>query len=112
MAAPAAAPSPPLLADAGRRQVRLFAAALVAANVLLPFGLIVSSNLVGKSYATFFWGERNAITWFSSVQLLLVALIAYANHETASLLDRLGVGDISKRRWLWLVFALGFVVVL
>ena len=109
MTASAAAVSPLLLADAGRRQLRFFGAALIAVNLLLPMGLITAANLAGKDYAEYFWGERNVITWFSSVQLLLIALVAYADHEAAALLERLGVGDLSKRRWIWLVFALGFV---
>jgi hypothetical protein len=92
-----------------RRQLRLFGAALVAANLLLPAGLILYAQAVGRDYAGLFWGEYNAVTWFASVQLLLVALVAYANHEAAGVLQRLGLGDPSRRRWVWLVFAAGFV---
>ncbi len=109
MAAPTAAATPGLLADSGRRQLRVFAGALVAVNLLLPLGLIVYASWVGEDYAEFFWGEHNAVTWFSSVQLLLIALVAYANHQALGVVRDCDAGDSSGRRWVWLVFALGFV---
>lgn len=102
-------PSARLLAHAGRQQLRLFAAALMAANLLLPVGLILYAHATDRDYATLFWGERNAVTWFSSLQLLFIALVAYANHETIGLLRRLELDDTSARRWLWLLFTAGFV---
>jgi len=97
------------LADTGRRQLRLFAGLLLTANLVLPIGQIVYAEAIGESYAPFFWGEWNAITWFSSVQLLLVALLAYANHQAIGLLDELGPRTSGTHRWLWVVLAAGFV---
>jgi hypothetical protein len=99
-----------LLIDSGRRQLRIFGALLVAANLLLPLGQIVYAEASGKNYSDFFWGEWNAITWFSSVQLLLVAALAYANHQVIGTIRNLGVdSDGGTRRWIWFLFAAGFV---
>lgn len=98
-----------LLTDTGRRQLRLFAALLLAVNLVLPIGQTIYAQAIGESYAPFFWGEWNAITWFSSIQLLLVASISYANHQAIGLLDDVGLGTRGTRRWVWLAFAAGFV---
>lgn len=83
------------------------ALAMCALNLALPLGLLLYAALSGEHYWNLFWGERNAITWFSSVQLLVVAAAAHANHEVARLLQRLG--HALRSPWVWRVFALGFV---
>ena len=93
----------------GRDHLRRLGAALIVANLLLPLGLIAYAALAGRDYAPLFWGERTAIAWFSSVQLLLIAGVAWANHETASLIRRVDPEDEPQRRWIWAVFAVGFV---
>ncbi|MEL7450555.1 MAG: hypothetical protein AAFN78_15185, partial [Pseudomonadota bacterium] len=51
--------------------------------------------------------ERNVITWFSSVQLVLVGVVAYGNFELTGVLRR--VGAVAGRRWIWLLFGCAFV---
>ena len=109
MGAPPALATPSLLSVTGRIQIRRFAVLLLAANVLLPVGQIVYAEVVGEDYAEYFWGEWNAITWFSSVQLLLIALVAFANHQVIGLPGGAGREGPRTRRWVWLVFAAGFV---
>ncbi|MEE3332350.1 MAG: hypothetical protein VX246_15895 [Myxococcota bacterium] len=96
--------SAPAVTDMARRQLRLLAGLLIAVNVCLPIGQIIYAEAIGENYAEFFWGEWNAIAWFSSVQLLIVGLIAYANHQAIGRLNSPGT-----RRWIWLMFAAGFV---
>jgi hypothetical protein len=87
--------------------VRNLALILCALNLGLPAGLLLYAALSGEDYWNMFWGERNAITWFSSVQLLLVAGAAQANHAVARLLQR--AGHVLRAVWVWRVFAMGFV---
>ncbi len=101
--------APDVLLGIIRRQLVRFGVVMCAANVLLPVFLVLYSNFIGKRYWYMFWGEGNAITWFSSVQLLAVALVAWANFHVAGLLrDRDGPVE-SPHRWIWAVFAAGFV---
>ena len=90
-------------------QARRVVIAMAVINVLLPTSLFVHAGLTGEDYWDFFDGERNAITWFSTLQLLVVGLVAYANYALIGLLKRAGAGAPTDRRWIWLVFALGFV---
>ncbi len=84
-------------------QIRGIAIACAAVNVLLPLGLYVYGELFTEGYWTMFWGENNAITWWSSVQLLVVAAAAWANFAVAS------AASPARRPWIWAVFAAGFV---
>jgi len=72
-------------------------------------GVLLYAKITGKDYWTLFWGEHNAITWFSTVQLLLIGLVAYVNHEASALMRRLEIAGSARHQWIWLVFALGFV---
>lgn len=92
-----------------RRQLFLFGAVMCAANALLPILLVIYAKLIGRKYWHMFWGEGNAITWFSSIQLLTVALVAWANFQVLGLLNQKDRAAESPRRWIWAVFALGFV---
>ncbi len=91
------------------RGIRSFAIAIVLINLLLPLGIMVQAAVTDDPYWKLFEGEQNAITWFSSVQLLLVGLAAYFNHQVAGLSQSLNPAETGKSYWIWLVFALGFV---
>jgi hypothetical protein len=97
-----------LIASA-RRQLRRVALLLGTVDLLLPLGLLAYAAASGQRYWDLFWGEGNAITWFSSVQLLVVAGAAYANHQTARLTAGVDDDARSTRAWVWGVFALGFL---
>lgn len=94
----------PLLA-ATRRQAVRFAAFMVALNLALPLLLWLVAALRGDELWSYLQGEENAVTWFSSVQLLLVGLSAWFNFAAQAVLDP----DRARRGWIWLVFGAGFV---
>lgn len=105
---PSAAPGR-MLVDAATRETFRLAVLMGAVSVLLPLGVLLYAQITGKDYWTLFWGERNAITWFSTVQLLLIGLVAYVNHEASALMRRLEIAGSARHQWIWLIFALGFV---
>ncbi len=82
---------------------RRFASVMIAANLLLPAAMWVHSGLVGESMWRMFRTESNAVEWLSSVQLVLIALVAGANYVVAGL-------DGTRPRWIWGVLALGFLL--
>jgi hypothetical protein len=87
-----------------RRVVWLFA----VADLAVPLGLVAFAAAIGEDYWWMFWGEGNVITWFSSVQILAVAGMAWANHELVRALARHTPGVRAGNRWIWGVFAAGF----
>ena len=93
---------------ATRRQTVRLAVLAGAVNLLLPAGACAYAWIIEKPYWKMFRGEETAVAWFSSVQLLLIALVAYANHLTAARIRKLG--GSAGRPWIWPVFAAGFVV--
>lgn len=93
----------------GRRDLGRFAVLMVIVNLLLPLLVFVSARLAGERVAPRFWGEEYAITWFSSIQLLLIGGVAYLNYEAAGVERALGSERGGRGRWIWAVFALGFV---
>ncbi len=111
VANPGAMVVPPagMAVDTVRRLLLRLALALGLVNVLLPIGLVLYAEAVGEVYWWMFWGEGNAITWFSSVQLLIVGVVAYLNYELLGLLGRLGRDGARGNAWIWLVFAAGFI---
>jgi len=103
-----ASPHPDLaVRGVSTRSIRVLAVLACALNVLFPLALLAYAGWRREAPWTMFWGEGNAITWFSAGQLLLIAAIAYLNNEAAVILD--GLGEAQPRRWIWLVMALGFV---
>ena len=95
------------LRQAGQGEIVRFACLMVALNVLIPLGLGVYALATGRDYAPLFWNEDNLMTWFSSVQLMIIGLIAWLNREMTVLLRRLSPGA-PGRAWIWWVFMLGF----
>ncbi len=91
------------LSSAVRSLARRFASTMIAANLLLPAAMWVHSGLAGESMWRMFRTESNAVEWFSSVQLLLIALVAGANYVVAGL-------EHARARWIWGVLALGFLL--
>ncbi len=91
------------------RVVLLFAIVMILLNLLIPPGIALYARAIGEHYWTLFWGEDNLITWFSSVQLLLIGMVAWLNREVAVLAQRLGgEGEGRIRAWIWWIFMLGF----
>lgn len=96
------------LSTAATRDIRRFAVLMCILNLLIPLGLLAYAFITGRRFWLVFWGEDNLITWFSSLQLVLVALTAYLNLRVAALWRQLS-GEESRKYWIWLVFALGFL---
>lgn len=80
-----------------------FAATMLAVNLLLPLAMWLHAGLTGEAMWRLFRTEFNAVEWLSSVQLLIVALLAGANYVAAGL-------ESARPRWVWAVLAAGFVV--
>lgn len=99
-----------LMLDTADRQIRRFAVLMVLLNVGLPLGLLAYAKLTGEPYWRLFRGEDSVADWFSSVQMLLIAAVAYLNHFTAGLWRRFNLQDPPRHPWVWLVFTFGFVV--
>jgi hypothetical protein len=91
-----------------RQRLFFLAVVMVALNLLMPLLCTLHARLVGREYWHGFWGEGNAITWFSSLQLIAVGVIALLNHQAAALSRRLVSSREAGRSWIWLVFAAGF----
>ena len=98
-----------VLSDTVLGRLKAFTMLAVILNLLLPAGTLIHSALAGESYWQAFHGEDNAITWFSSIQLVFVGLMAYAIFHASGLLADLAEQVRPPRRWIWLVFAVGFI---
>ena len=96
------------LARTGDQDIRRIAILMCIINVLIPIGLLIYASVTGIRFWWAFWGEDNLITWFSSVQLVLIGLVAYLNYSAASLWRGLG-GEGNRGYWIWLVFTAGFL---
>ncbi len=99
-----------LILGAARQQLNRFAILMGVLNLCLPLGLLVYAKATSEPYWRLFRGDYNLTEWFSSVQLLLVAAVAYLNHRTVVLWRRFGMRELPRHPWIWGVFALGFVV--
>ncbi len=96
------------IVDTAKRQTLRLAVLMGIVNLLFPPGVFLYADLIGKDWWYLFWSERGALTWFSSIQLLLIGIVAYANHRTLALLKRLHVVE-DPGNWIWLVFTVGFI---
>ena len=96
------------IAESGARQTRRLALLLVAVNVLLPIYLYVVAQIEDEPLWWSFSGERHHANWLSSVQCLIVGLVAWAVHVAAATSRRLGSGPAPRHAWIWPVFCLGF----
>ena len=93
-----------------RRHVIKFASWMIAANLALPLALFIYATTTGAAYWKMFQGEFAVVEWFSSIQMLLIAMVAYANYASIRLVRRLGDADPCSHSWVWMIIALGFVV--
>ena len=98
-----------LVGETARAQLRRFAILAVALNVLIPAGMLIDSALSGDDYWKAFHGEDNLLTWFSSVQLVTIGLVAWAVFLTTERAAESAGRTPTVRRWIWVIFALGFV---
>lgn len=73
-------------------------------NVLFPLLLLAGAVLEGRDFYRVIDGERNAMTWFSSLQLMLIALVAALNTGPSRLR-----GGVRRHAWVWPLTAAGFV---
>ena len=105
------------------REINRVKIILIAANVLVPLAIIVYAGVIypqtdgyqksrsryrrAHPIAATIGGENNAITWFSSVQLVLVGAICFANYRLSRKVRALDPDQ--SRSWIWLVFCLGFL---
>ncbi|MGB5306227.1 MAG: hypothetical protein WBO57_08290 [Gammaproteobacteria bacterium] len=77
-------------------------------NLLVPIGIFVYADVADKDYRYLFWDADTTANWFSSIQLTLIAIAAYINFEMAGLIKKLDESR-SRRPWIWLVIAFGFI---
>jgi hypothetical protein len=87
--------------------------ALILANWgFVAFVMVWAYYVEGDSWrriVVMFDSEGTPIAWFSSVQLLLVGLVAYGTHVVTRLRDH-QLGRITRYRWVWPFLASGFVL--
>jgi hypothetical protein len=90
----------------------LLALLLISANVLVPATIVLWAHFVSREeWTDIAWvihGEGNGISWLSSVQLLVLALLCLVNGALTRLIDQ-REGERSRFRWLWPLMAVGFV---
>ncbi|MEE8292589.1 MAG: hypothetical protein V3R80_14030 [Candidatus Tectomicrobia bacterium] len=95
-----------------QQQKRIIVGTLIAANILFPLFIVLWGHYVDgvgwHRIERLIDREGNSITWFSSVQLLLTGLVAYATYVATQLND-LRDGQETPYRWAWLFLAFGFV---
>ncbi len=99
-----------VITKTARQEAHYFGIIMVVVNLLLPVGVFVYAHFIGEAYWKMFRGTFNAASWFSSVQLLLIGIVAYGNYELFGLLRRFAGAGAGPRQWIWLVFALGFII--
>ena len=111
---PAGGPVPgkgagPVLADAGTGALRALAVVLVVVNIVLPVCLYVYAVVDDQPYWRPFRADGTAVSWLSSLQLLLIAVMARLIYVSNA---RIPPQDAFSRRhnWLWLAAAWAFVV--
>ena len=75
---------------------------MIGLNLLVPGGILLYAEWSGQHFSKLFWGEDNLVTWFSSVQLLLIAGVAYLVFEVS-------VSAKVGSKWCWALLSLGFV---
>lgn len=98
-----------ILASARHQVVRLAAAAL-AVNALLPLGVYAYARITEQVFWRFFSVEDGPTEWFSSVQCMLIAGVAWTNYAIHGVLRRSGRSPLGESGWVWIAFAIGFVV--
>jgi hypothetical protein len=91
-----------------QHEIKRFGALMIAVNLLVPSALLAASFTGGRTPERMFGGEGNLITWFSSSQMIVIAIVAYMN---SVMIRRLrGAGEPhAGRSWLWCLFAGAFV---
>jgi hypothetical protein len=99
-----------LITQAGRRQVRRAAAAFAAVNLLLPLALLIYARTSQQSFWQLFRVEDGPSEWFSSVQCVAIALVAWANLALDRMLRSARTPGLAAHAWVWWVFAVGFLV--
>lgn len=98
-----------LLLSRARQRLPYLAGGLVLANLLVLASLLTYTVLQSRPLWTLFRREYSLATWFSSVQLLLLALVAYAIYRLLAVSRGVGTAAV-RHRWVWGVVACGFLV--
>lgn len=98
-----------LLVKQAHQHVPQLAVTLGLANLVVLAGLIGYAILYHQPLWTLFRSEYSLATWFSSVQLVLLALLAYTIYCVLEL-SRRQRGLPVRHRWVWALVAAGFVV--
>lgn len=93
-----------------QRITRRFVFIICALNLFLPLGIFVYAEATDQSYWRLFRSEGNLTAWFSSIQLLLIAGVAYINYKVLLVSSRVGFSSSSTLLWGWKLFALGFTM--
>ena len=96
------------------REIRRFGLVVVVLGVGLPLLLLAWSLTGDRSPEDVFGGEGNFISWLSSVQMIVIAVVAYLNasaiwHARENARGASGRSRVPGSPWLWVTFAAGFV---
>ena len=94
--------------NAGETLLQGVIRAAVALNVVIPFGTWLHSIVSGDNVLQAFEAERSIMTWYSSLQMLLIGAVAYATCQGTIVLGHIE-GRSTPRAWVWFLFAGGFV---
>lgn len=99
-----------ILSAHARRQIVGFALLMCAFNLLLPLGQYAWSHMIGQAFWRQYQGNYGPSEWFSSVQLLLIAIVAWGNYRLGGLEFRRCKANAGRSYRFWVVFALGFLL--
>lgn len=93
-----------------QRMLRRTGIFLLLVCLLVPVASIVYAQFTDQPYWRLFKSEGNLANWWSSMQLIVVAVLAWLNWRLRRLMEPAGILEPSRLGWAWLVVAAGFLL--
>lgn len=82
---------------------------LIVVCLLVPVVSLVYAAATEQSWWKLFKAEGNLTSWWSSMQLLVIGVLAWLNFRLRCLMEQAEVLPSAALGGIWLVFALGFI---
>lgn len=92
----------------GQSMIQRLAVALVVIDLLFPVAILIYTRSTDQAYWAMFRSEGNFTAWWSSVQLVLIGILACVNYRARTFFAGQGVLPPDRNAWVWLLFAAGF----
>lgn len=93
-----------------QRQTVYLARFMIGLNLLIPMYLFIYARTVDEDYWRMFRGNHTVVEWFSCIQLLTIALVAFVNYEMVRISRQLKIPEKGSAEWIWLWLSLGFFI--